>query len=223
MFFPFRRFFCLAVLFLLLPLAGGSEPVSPRYERLAAIEARILSFRPDPGYTHDALGLHVVKAALSAAKQGCGGIGACLVDETTGKVVETGRNRQYAPYFRSDLHGEMDLLNRYEDRIRKKRGTPGMENPRDCSGLTLVSSVEPCPMCLTRIINSGVKRVVYLIEDKNGGMVTRMDHLPPFWRKFAADRQFLKADCSPALRQIAWDLFHLSDRGFAGKGKTPAP
>ncbi|WDP87886.1 MAG: hypothetical protein HUN05_02145 [Desulfobacter sp.] len=144
-----------------------------------------------------------------------------MVNAQTGQVVETGRNRQYDGYFRSDLHGEMDLLNRYENRMKKKRSPESGADPRDCPDLVLISSMEPCPMCLTRIINSGIKTVLYVEEDEQGGMVTRMDQLPPFWKSFASDRQFRRADCSPEIRQMAHDLFHLSSRAFAGHKKTP--
>lgn len=188
-------------------------------EKLAGLEQRIRNYTVDPRYRDDVLGLHVVRAALASAKQGSGGIGACLVDTATGKVVETGRNRQYDPYFRSDLHAEMDLLNRYEDRVRKAHSRDTDSNPRDCSGLVLVSSVEPCPMCLTRIINAGINTVLYVETDEQGGMATRIRDLPPFWREFARDREFRRADCSPQLRKIAHDLFHLSKRSFAKNRK----
>lgn len=161
----------------------------------------------------------MVKLALTSLKESSGGIGACLVDSKTGKVIEVGRNRQFTPHFRSDLHAEMDLLNRYEERLKKKRKNKTDNNPRECKNLVLVTSVEPCPMCLTRIINSGIKTVLYVAEDKQGGMVTRLDCLPPFWKEFAADRDFRHADCSPKLRQIAHDLFHFHNRDFAKNRK----
>ncbi|MEH0021153.1 MAG: deaminase [Desulfobacter sp.] len=188
-------------------------------EKLARLEQRIRDYTVDPNYRDDVLGLHVVRAALVSAKQGSGGIGACLVDTVTGKVVETGRNRQYDPYFRSDLHAEMDLLNRYEDRVRKTRSRDADSDPRECSGLVLLSSMEPCPMCLTRIINAGIKTVLYVETDEQGGMATRIRNLPPFWQEFARDREFRMADCSPYLRKIAHDLFHLSKRNFAKNRK----
>lgn len=188
-------------------------------ERLEKLEKKIISYEINKTFKDDAYGLIVVKSALVSIKEGSGGIGACLVDSTTKKVVAHGRNRQYIPYFRSDLHAEMNLLNRYEDRMKKTRSLTKGTNPRKCENLVLVTSMEPCPMCLTRIINSGIKTVLYLTEDNEGGMVTRIDSLPPFWREFAADREFRKADCSPQLRQIAHDLFHFSHRNFAKNRK----
>jgi cytosine deaminase len=196
-----------------------NQKLKTRQVQLAALENRILNYQIDTAYRDDAYGLVVIKSGLDSLKEGSGGIGACLVNKTTGQVVEHGRNRQYTTYFRSDLHGEMDLLNRYEDRMKKSTRSRTAVNPRECKNLVLVSSMEPCPMCLTRIINSGIKTVLYVTEDKEGGMVTRMQYLPPFWREFAADREFRKADCSPKLRQIAHDLFHFSHRDFAKNRK----
>jgi cytosine deaminase len=212
------------VFFVCIPLANSDEIQDTpkkklRLARLAPLEKRIFDYRINDDYKDDPYGLTVIKSGLDSLKEGSGGIGACLVDSTTGKVIEYGRNRQYATYFRSDLHGEMDLLNRYEDRMKKSTSSKTGENPRKCKNLVLVSSMEPCPMCLTRIINSGIKTVLYVTEDKEGGMVTRLSSLPPFWREFAADREFRKADCSPELRQIAHDLFHFSHRDFAKNRK----
>ncbi|MCD4742540.1 MAG: nucleoside deaminase [Desulfobacteraceae bacterium] len=189
-------------------------------DQLKAIETRINAVTINPDFKDDVYGLIVVNLAFTALKAGSGGIGACLVDSTTGKVVEIGRNRQFAPHFRSDLHAEMDLLNRYEERLKKSRGNQKGNNPRECKNLIIVTSVEPCPMCLTRIINSGIKTVLYVVEDKDGGMATRLDCLPPFWKEFAADREFCHADCSPGIRKIAHDLFHFSNRSFAKNTKS---
>lgn len=182
---------------------------------LKDIEKRINIYKPNPEYDDDVYGLIVVKQALVSLKSGSGGIGACLVNEKTGEVVATGRNRQYSPYFRSDLHGEMDLLTRWEDWLRKKGGKNSGSDPRKCEDLVLISSMEPCPMCLTRIINSGIKKMYYLAEDPEGGMVTRMDSLPPFWKKFAEGSDYRLAVCSPELRKISEDLFNYSMRIFA--------
>ncbi|MDY0311465.1 MAG: nucleoside deaminase [Desulfobacterales bacterium] len=206
---------------LILVLLALPPTVAPaaegRPEELAAIEARIERLTPDSAFKDDRYGLIVVKEALTSLKEGSGGIGACLVHERTGEVICTGRNRQYRPYFRSDLHAEMDLLNRYEDWLRKRGGKASGTDPRDCAHLVLVSSVEPCPMCLTRIINSGIKKLVYVTPDERGGMVSRMDRLPPFWRDRARDCDYRLALCSPAVRQLARDLFDFSIRTWDKK------
>lgn len=210
---------CLGLVFMAgSPWARANET----QKKLGLLEKKISAYQVHPAFSDDRYGLLVVKAALQSLKEGSGGIGACLVDSTSGRVVEYGRNRQFSPHFRSDLHGEMDLLNRYEDRVKKTTSPLDGQDPRACKNLVLVTSVEPCPMCLTRIINSGIKTVLYVVADEEGGMATRIDHLPPFWREFAADREFKQADCAPELRQIAHDLFHFSNRSFAKNRKKEA-
>lgn len=202
-------------LFMVIYFTGTSWVLAWDREKIDRLEQRVQSYDMQSEYKDDPYGLTVVKAALKSLKEGSGGIGACLVNATSGEIVAYGRNRQYTHYFRSDLHAEMDLLNRYENRVKKTSRRKGGWNPRDCQGLVLITSVEPCPMCLTRIINAGIKTLLYVVEDQQGGMVTRIDQLPPFWREFAADREFRQANCSPALRRLALDLFHFSNRSFA--------
>jgi cytosine deaminase len=199
----------------LVLLVCCAPALAGRAEKLAALEQRITSFTLNQEYKDDGYALAVVKGALESIREGSGGIGACLVDTSTGEIVEYGRNRQFSPHFRSDFHAEMDLLNKYEDRVKKMKRPDNYNNLRECKNLVLVTSLEPCPMCLTRIINAGIKTVLYVVEDREGGMATRLDSLPPFWREFAADREFRLADCSVELRQIAMDLFHFSSRSFA--------
>ncbi|MDD2389995.1 MAG: nucleoside deaminase [Desulfobacterales bacterium] len=217
-----KNSFCLrSVLFLLLlicvlsqaPLADASVVIPG----LDDIQARIDAFKPDPEHKDDIYGLIAVRDAITSLREGSGGIGACLINEKTGEVIARGRNRQYVPYFRSDLHAEMDLLDRYEDWMRKKGGSDSAENPRNCENLVLISSVEPCPMCLTRIINSGIKKMYYITPDESGGMVSRIDKLPPFWKDRAENCDYRPAQCSPEIQQIARDLFDYSMRVWAKK------
>ncbi|CQR71324.1 hypothetical protein [Sporomusa ovata] len=67
---------------------------------------------PDPRYEDNPFILITVKEALAGTRQHNGGIGACLVCEATGEIVERSPNQQHMPYFRSDLHAEMVVLDR---------------------------------------------------------------------------------------------------------------
>jgi len=174
---------------------------------LQSVEERLDAFEAGTGMEHDPYCVAVLREAIASAREGSGAVGAVLFDERTGEIVERGRNRQYTPHFRSDLHAEMDLLDRYEDRLRKKGGRGSGGDPRKCDGMVLVSSMEPCPMCLTRIINSGVPKTYYLAEDRAGGMVSRMASLPPFWLERARERDFRPASCSPPLREMSEEIF----------------
>ena len=190
--------------------AHNREPAAASFD-LGLIEKRITSYVPDPRYPDDAFVLITVREGLLGGRERNGGIGACLVQKATGEIVEQGHNRQYEPYFRSDLHAEMDMLNRYEERVRKTRSRdpkdPTYRNPRTMEGLVLYTSVEPCPMCLGRIINAGVKEVYYAAPDHNGGMARRFQDLPPAWKAMARRMVIAPARCSPELQEIARDLF----------------
>jgi len=212
---PFLEF-CLLVFLLCLLLSpfralaeGERQAIQPELDEL---EKRIASFVPSPHHRDDSFVLVTLREAVAAMREGSGGIGACLVHEQSGAIVEVGHNRQFMPHFRSDMHAEMDLLNRYEDKknVKKVEGV----DPRQVDGLVLYSSMEPCPMCLTRILNAGLKKTYYAAADPTGGMVRNISSLPPFWRDLAEGRTYAPADCSPELSEIATRLFTLSRRNM---------
>ena len=107
------------------------------------IEAELGRLVAAPEHPDDPFVVVCLREAIAGSREGSGGIGACVVRETTGEIVERGHNRQYSPHFRSDLHAEMDLLNRCEDRIRIQRSTEGKaENTRWFC--TVPSNRAPC-------------------------------------------------------------------------------
>ena len=111
------------------------------------------------------------------------------------------------PYFRSDLHAEMDVMTKFETRFK---------DAETRKGFILYSSLEPCPMCFTRLVMSGINKVYYAAPDEMGGMVSRTTAMPPNWRHLAQKRKFGLAACSPELRHIAIQVFQsTSDAAFA--------
>jgi hypothetical protein len=80
-------------------------------------------------------------------------------------------------------------------------------------GCTLFTTLEPCPMCYTRILTSGLKTVFFAVEDTAAGMVTLManlkDEYRPLWKILAESdgRRFDLALISQEARQLAWDMF----------------
>ncbi len=164
---------------------------------LNEIDNKVRSFIPNPKYPHDKFILITLNEAIAAAKEGNFGVGSILIHEN-GEIIIRGRNHVFKPQFRSDLHAEMDVMTKFEERFKD------IKNLRE---YILFSSLEPCPMCFARLIISGVKKVYYAAVDKSGGMVHRLEYFPPELKELARRQEFALAQCSPELRDIALQIF----------------
>lgn len=154
------------------------------------LDAYAPSSHPDDSFIVECL-----REAIAAAEQGNFGVGAVLVDRT-GRVIGRGRNRVFSPRFRSDLHAEMDVVSKVERR-----------REASLKACALYTSVECCPMCLARLVTAGVSTVRYAWEDRQGGMVHLMSHLPPVWRDLAKKQVFEPAKCSAELTALSRSIF----------------
>jgi tRNA(Arg) A34 adenosine deaminase TadA len=75
---------------------------------------------------------------------------------------------------------------------------------------TLYSSLESCPMCLVRLITSGVNRILHGAFDKKGGMVHAFENLPVFWSDLSEGKVFSQAVCSQEMINAANEIFILN-------------
>lgn len=165
---------------------------------LQDLETRFAGVSAAPAsYEDQQLGLIACQAALLAAVRGNYGVGAVLADPQGG-VAAQGQNAVFYPSFRSDLHAEMVVMNAFEERH------PEANTMR---GYTLLSSIEPCPMCFARLLAAGVQTVKFLAEDALGGMVNHRQHLPAAWQRLGQRQVIRQADVSESLRQFARDVF----------------
>src|SRR5262245_36950351 len=146
------------------------------------------------------LGIVACAEALAAAQAGNYDVGAVLVDPN-GEIVQRGRNAAFYPRFRSDLHAEMVAMNAFEERH------PNVNNMR---GYSLISSLEPCPMCMTRLLIAGVQTVKFLVYDELGGMVDQKHLLPVAWKRLWERQDYVQADVSESLQRFALDVFSLN-------------
>jgi cytosine deaminase len=151
-------------------------------------------------YPDDAWGKITLQLAYEAVLLGNFGIGCVLIDPS-GNQVAAGHNEVFVPYFRSDRHGEMVVMDAFEE---------SNQNVTSMVGYTLFTSLESCPMCLARLITSGVATVKYLAPDSQGGMVHLMGNLPPVWQELAQRQTFPQANCSPLLIQSAFEIFMIN-------------
>jgi tRNA(adenine34) deaminase len=176
------------------PVETHEDGLDPE-EKLLGLGRTLLALSPDPAYADDVFVLAATREAFASARAGNFGIGAVIVGPE-GRIITRGRNRVFTPTFRSDLHAEMDALNNLE------RRRPNAEVSR----LTLFGSLEACPMCLARLITAGLGAVRFAAADPEGGMASRLTQLPPVWRKLASYQSFGPAVCSPAVRELAWQI-----------------
>jgi tRNA(Arg) A34 adenosine deaminase TadA len=161
---------------------------------------RLADYQFVPGKPDDSFIWLTCVLALKAVSLGNFGIGCILVD-ADGNVVGRGHNEVFNPYFRSDRHAEMVVMDNFED---SHRGITGGGN------YTLYTSLESCPMCLARLINSGIKRVLHAAPDRDGGMVHKMKDLPPTWIDLAKPHLYHQAACSPNMINAAGQIFLLN-------------
>jgi tRNA(Arg) A34 adenosine deaminase TadA len=168
---------------------------------IADLEASFAHLSAD-GVDHkdQSLGLAACAEALAAARSGNYGVGAVLVDPQ-GEIIEQGRNAVFSPHFRSDLHAEMVTMNAFEERH------PEVTTMR---GYMLMSSLEPCPMCLARLLIAGVQTVKFLAYDELAGMVNQKRQFPIAWQRLWQRQEFVQADVSESLKRFAFEVFSLN-------------
>jgi tRNA(Arg) A34 adenosine deaminase TadA len=168
---------------------------------LEKLEKFLSAYQPDKRYTDDLYAKESNLQALMSIKQGGYGIGAVLID-SNGKIILAAHNEQIQKH-RSDLHGEMTLLTRFEESPLSK---PYLNIYVYKPGMTVFSSAEPCPMCFIRLASAGVN-TKYSTPGPDDGMVSRVNCLPSSWRDLAAKHSFTKGNCSPLMQKLAHLLF----------------
>jgi len=175
--------------------------------RLRRLSNQLDSYQPRAAaFPDDPLGVAVCRLAISALEAGNYGIGAVIADQT-GQILIESANSVFTPAFRSDGHAEMLAVDALEQRMADLA-------PKS---LTLCVSLEPCPMCFTRLKLAGIGRVRYLSADRAGGMVHLARRLPEIWRLLNPEQDIAPAAVSPALQRIARRLFLTNLRALRGK------
>ncbi|HWQ96385.1 MAG TPA: nucleoside deaminase [Candidatus Methylomirabilis sp.] len=169
-------------------------------KKATELKNRLLDYEFNPVYPDDKYVWLTNVLALKGVDAGNFGVGSILVD-VHGNVVTQGHNEVFNPYFRSDRHAEMVVMDEFESRHR------------DISNLQsyiLYTSLESCPMCSIRLITSGVNKILHAADDMKGGMVREMKNLPQFWIDLSEGKVFSQARCSQELINTANEIFQLN-------------
>jgi len=185
----------------LVALPCGIHPTDAVPAILSKLEKFLTVYQPNSTYKDDALAKESNLQALKSINEGGYGIGAILVD-ATGKIIAKAHNEQIQKH-RSDLHGEMTLLTRFEE---SNESRPYLNLYVYKPGMTVFSSAEPCPMCFIRLASAGVN-TKYSTAGPDDGMVGRVDCLPRYWKELAQKHTFEKGDCSAIMQKFSHLLF----------------
>lgn len=188
---------------------------------LPELETALASYQLDGKQRDDRLGFRCCELALEALGNNCHGVGALLFDNT-GRILAEGRNELFQNGFYSDRHAEMVVLNLFEERF------PGYGNRGQ---LTIMVTLEPCPMCFTRLLLAGIGRLIYLAPDHDGGMAHRLAKMPAVWRNLARLQSQHQAEVTTTLSSLASQLAncHLDQlrhhllQAIRGPGRTGRP
>jgi cytosine deaminase len=80
---------------------------------------RLRAYTPQPqAYPDDPYIYTTCLLAYEAVQEGDFGIG-CLILDSNGNTVAAGHNELFKPYFRSDRHGEMVVMDAWEEAIQR--------------------------------------------------------------------------------------------------------
>lgn len=138
--------------------------------------------------------------AIQAISMNNFGVGAVLVSPD-GRIITMASNKVFSPRFNSAGHAEMLVMDDFEKKHRK------------CNFMgdySLYTSLESCPMCLTRLITAGVGNVIYVFDDQQGGMSHNRGNLPTVWLDLSNGRNYRKAQCSKEISLLAKNAFVLN-------------
>jgi tRNA(Arg) A34 adenosine deaminase TadA len=179
----------------------GIRPIDSVSVIIKKLRKFLDSYQPQARYADDALAKAGNLQALKSVEEGGYGIGAVLVD-ANGKILTAAHNEQIQQH-RSDLHGEMTLLTKFEESPQSKSFVNSyVYKP----GLVVFSSAEPCPMCFIRLSIAGVA-TRYCTPGPDDGMVSRVNCLPAFWQQLASQQKFVQGNCSAQMQKLAHLLF----------------
>ena len=165
-------------------------------ENLMELRAALANYQANENYPDDRLAIRCCELACESLVKGSYGVGAILVDRNKNVLAEAG-NEVFIDGFHSDRHAEMVVLDLFEERY---------PNYGDRSGLTMMVSLEPCPMCFTRLLIAGIGRIAYLAADNDGGMLQRIAQMPPAWLNLASLQEQEIARASGFLAELASQL-----------------
>ncbi len=176
------------------------KSISSTEKRIIKFGHMLKNYKFDEKFKDDVPAWLTCILALKAVDCGNLGIGSIVLDNKE-NLFSLGYNQVISPYYRSSGHAEMIAMDLFEEENKEIK---------NMSKYKIYTSLESCPMCMTRLIVSGVKEIYHVSDDKKGGMVHLKENLSPIWIDLLKYQLFEKAKCSPKLEKTANEIFMLN-------------
>lgn len=238
---------------MLASIAAGNPPPSPATKEQAdALRTELNNWYNQAQQKgtlkpHDRWGKICVEAAIDSALMGNFAIGNVLVYMPKGTEnrpeqwveILRGGNRMFTrnpqdilltsgflPRFDSKGHGEMMVLDAFEDRLSRgmyDKSSPHYSMPANSmidfkkrgdfvsygmpDGVVLFTQLNSCQMCLARVGNSGIAADYFLAPDTWGGMQHKICDCAPAYAQMLNRQIHAVANCSPELIDFAFRSF----------------
>lgn len=140
--------------------------------------------------------------AVETALEGNYGIGSVIVNSNW-DVITNGKNRVFEQNYPLAFvsHAEMDCIHNHL-----------INHPSDVlSNYTIVSSLEPCPMCSIGILNSGIKSVhIGSLDTLGGWPVSNTSNIIPVFKELFSTTKYVVDDIPAVLKSALLDIFYLT-------------
>lgn len=110
-----------------------------------------------------------INVALQAELSGNLPIGSVITLD--GEVIGEGGNAMFAPFFHPGRHAETEAMTKVPNTLWHR-----------AKDMTCYTTLEPCMMCYSTLLLTGIGRIVFGASDPQGGASVLLPHLPPFYR-----------------------------------------
>ena len=168
-------------------------------DNLETVRNTIQSFQATTLSRYESNFLKLLREAVKAGEHGNYPVAAAVVNKKN-EILSIGTNQYLHPKNVSSAHAEMLAIDQYE--------CEGVANKNECS---LFITLEPCLMCTSRIVLSGIPKVLYLLEDPAGGGITFLDNAPDDFRELGTRVTFEKCPVRTELVEIARQLYEIGE------------
>ena len=134
-----------------------------------------------------------IKEAKRAYQENEVPVGAVLIDNFSHKIITKAHNSKEK---KNDItgHAEINAIRKAEKKLKKWR----LENT------TLYVTLEPCPMCMSAILQSRISRVVFMVNDEEFGAAHSKIDLTKIYK---TNTTVFKIEENPEYIKIFQDFF----------------